>query len=63
MITVVGESVEETNGVTVRILNAVTEKDIEISTINQGAGILNLIIGVEEKHHDETIRAIYNAID
>lgn len=63
MITVVGESVEETNGVTVRILNAVTEKDIEISTINQGAGMLNLIIGVEEKHHDETIRAIYNAID
>lgn len=63
MITVVGESVQDTNGVTVRILNAVTENDIEISTINQGAGMLNLIIGVDEKNHEKTIKAIYNAID
>lgn len=63
MITVVGESVENTDGVTVRILSAVADKGIEISTINQGAGMLNLILGVEEKYHEETIRAIYEAID
>lgn len=63
MITVVGESVENTDGVTVRILSAVADRGIEISTINQGAGMLNLIIGVEEQDYEETIRAIYEAID
>lgn len=63
MITVVGEAAQDAYGATIRILNAVAEHGIDISTINQGAGMLNLIIGVPEKDHDETIKAIYNAID
>ena len=34
-----------------------------ISTINQGAGKLNLLIGVPEERYEEAIRAIYATID
>jgi len=34
-----------------------------INTINQGAGKLNLLIGVPEEKYEEAIRAIYQTID
>ncbi|MBR6473360.1 MAG: aspartate kinase [Firmicutes bacterium] len=62
MIAVVGESDADYQGSTVTILGAVSDKGIELNTINQGAGSLNLIIGVNEKDYEEAIKAVYNSI-
>ena len=35
---------------------------IEISTVNQGAGKLNLLIGVPEERYEDAIRAIYRTM-
>ena len=62
MIAVVGEADADYQGSTVCILGAVSDAGIELNTINQGAGSLNLIIGVNEKDYEEAIEAIYNSI-
>ena len=62
MIAVVGESDADYQGSTVAILGAVSGAGIDLNTINQGAGSLNLIIGVEEKDYEKAVRAIYNSI-
>ena len=59
LIAVVGEKDSETNDANVRILQALTGAGVEISTINQGAGKLNLLIGVPEEKYEPAIRAIY----
>lgn len=62
MVAVVGEDAVENLGETLKVLEAVRQAGIGISTINQGAGKLNLIIGVGEEDYEETIRVIYEAI-
>ncbi len=62
MIAVVGEADADYQGSTVCILGAVSAAGIDLNTINQGAGSLNLIIGVEEKDYEKAIEAIYNSI-
>ena len=63
MIAVIGEKGTETCDANVRVLQSVTQAGIQISTINQGAGKLNLLIGVPEEKYKEAIRAIYGAIE
>ncbi len=63
MIAVVGEQGTDTSDANVRVLQALTNAGISISTINQGAGKLNLLIGVHEDKYKEAIRAIYTTID
>ena len=63
MIAVVGESDADYQGSTVAILGAVSGAGIDLNTINQGAGSLNLIIGVEETDYEKAVRAIYNSIE
>ena len=63
MIAVVGEKGTEASDVNVRVLQAVADAGIEISTINQGTGKLNLLIGVPEERYIEAIRAIYGVIE
>ena len=63
MIAVIGEKGTESSDANVRVLQAVTQAGIEISTINQGAGKLNLLIGVPEDKYEPAIRAIYETID
>ena len=62
VIAVVGEKDTEASDANVRVLTALTQAGIEITTINQGAGKLNLLIGVPEEKYEAAIRAIYNAI-
>lgn len=62
MITVVGEGNKDVHSSTVRILKAVAAAGVQISTINQGAGNLNLIIGVPNEDYRRTIMAIYHEI-
>ena len=59
LIAVTGEKATETSDANVRVLETLTEEGIEISTINQGAGKLNLLIGVPEDRYEDAIRAIY----
>ena len=63
MIAVIGEKGAESNDANVRILTSLIQAGIPISTINQGAGKLNLLIGVPESQYTESIQAIYGAID
>ena len=59
LIAVTGEKATESSDANVRVLEKLTEKGIEISTINQGAGKLNLLIGVPQERYEDAIRAIY----
>ena len=59
LIAVTGEKATESSDANVRVLEKLTEGGIEISTINQGAGKLNLLIGVPEDRYEDAIKAIY----
>ena len=59
LIAVTGEKATESSDANVRVLEKLTEEGIEISTINQGAGKLNLLIGVPQERYEDAIRAIY----
>lgn len=59
LIAVTGEKATESSDANVRVLAQLTKEGIEISTINQGAGKLNLLIGVPEDRYEDAIHAIY----
>ena len=63
MIAVIGERGTEDCDANVRVLQSLMQAGVPISTINQGAGKLNLLIGVPEEAYEEAIRAIYATID
>lgn len=63
MIAVVGEKDTEASNANVKVLQALSEENIEISTINQGAGKLNLLIGVPEECYEKAIRTIYETLE
>ncbi|MBR6405293.1 MAG: aspartate kinase [Lachnospiraceae bacterium] len=63
MIAVVGEKGTDASDANVQVLQVLTRAGIEITTINQGAGKLNLLIGVPEEHYEDAIRAIYSVIE
>ena len=63
MIAVIGEKGTDSSDANVRVLNALSLAGVPISTINQGAGKLNLLVGVPEERYEEAIRAIYGAIE
>lgn len=60
LIAVTGEKATEASDANVQVLERLTEEGIEISTINQGAGKLNLLIGVPEERYEDAIRTIYS---
>ena len=59
LIAVTGEKATESSDANVRVLEKLTDEGIEIITINQGAGKLNLLIGVPEERYEDAIRAVY----
>ncbi len=63
MIAVIGEKATEVSNANIQVLSALAKAGIELSTINQGAGKLNLLIGVPEECYEDAIRTIYNTID
>ncbi len=63
MIAVLGERGTDSCDANVRVLQTLADAGIEISTINQGAGKLNLLIGVPEEKYEEAIRVIYETIE
>ena len=63
MIAVVGERGTESSDANVKVLRALSLSGIPINTINQGAGKLNLLIGVPEDRYADAIRAIYDTLE
>ena len=63
MIAVIGEKGTDACDANVRVLQALARAGMPISTMNQGAGKLNLLIGVPEAHYEEAIRTIYATIE
>ena len=63
MIAVVGECGTESSDANAKVLAALARAGLPINTINQGAGKLNLLIGVPEEKYAEAIRAIYYTIE
>ena len=63
MIAVIGERATETCDANIRVLHALSEQGITISTINQGAGKLNLLVGVSEDCYEKAIRTIYKTLE
>ena len=62
-IAVVGEKGTDASDANVQVLQALTRAGIEITTINQGAGKLNLLIGVPEENYEDAVRAVYSVIE
>lgn len=63
MIAVVGEKGTESSNANIRVLQSLNEEGIEISTINQGAGKLNLLVGVPEDCYVKALHAIYRTLE
>ncbi len=60
LIAVVGRGMVEAKGTSARVLSAVAVSDTNIRMIDQGSSEMNIIIGVEEKDFEKSLKAIYN---
>jgi aspartate kinase len=60
MICIVIADMMKSPGITARICFALSVAGIDIRMVNQGASAISIIIGVNEKDYEESIRAIYN---
>ncbi len=60
LIAVVGRGMVKARGTAARVFSAVSDAGVNIRMIDQGSSELNIIIGVEERDFDASIRAIYN---
>ena len=63
MIAVIGEKDTESVSAKTHILQALSAEGIEINTVNQGAGKLNLLIGVPEDCYETAIKTIYRTLE
>jgi aspartate kinase len=61
LIATVGRGMRHTPGVAGRLFGALAEANVNVRMIDQGSSGINIIIGVEEKDFENTIRAIYKA--
>ena len=61
IIAVVGRGMVRTEGTAARIFQALASARINIRMIDQGSCELNIIIGVEAKHYEAALNAIYHA--
>ena len=60
LVAVVGRGMVKVKGTAARVFNAVSEAGINIKMIDQGSSEINIILGVEERDFENTLKAIYN---
>ena len=61
LIAVVGHGMANSRGVAATIFNALYKAGVNVRMIDQGSSELNIIVGVEEKDYNTSIKAIYSA--
>jgi aspartate kinase len=60
MVCLVGPDVAKNPTITARLFKAICVYGITVKMINHGASEISIIVGVDEKDYEQTIRAIYN---
>ncbi len=61
LIAVVGHGMANSRGVAARVFTALYNAGVNVRMIDQGSSELNIIVGVEEKDYNMSIKAIYSA--
>lgn len=60
LVAVVGRGMKEAKGTAARIFTAISNANVNVRMIDQGASELNIVIAVYEEDYEKTIEAIYN---
>lgn len=60
LVAVVGRGMKESKGTAARVFSAISNADVNVRMIDQGASELNIVIAVYEQDYEKTIQAIYN---
>ena len=60
LVAVVGRGMKEAKGTAARIFTAISNADVNVRMIDQGASELNIVIAVYESDYEKTVEAIYN---
>jgi aspartate kinase len=60
LVAVVGRGMKEAKGTAARIFAAISNANVNVRMIDQGASELNIVIAVYESDYEKTIEAIYN---
>ncbi|MBQ5987263.1 MAG: aspartate kinase [Clostridia bacterium] len=60
LVATVGIGMVRARGTAARLFDALSEADINVRIIDQGSSEMNIIIGVEQRDFENTIRAIYH---
>lgn len=63
LIAVVGQGMIYAKGTAAHIFRVVAEANVNIRMIDQGSSELNIIIAVEERDYELTIRSLYHAVE
>ena len=61
LIAVVGHGMANSRGIAATLFTALYKAGVNVRMIDQGSSELNIIVGVEEKDYNASIKAIYNA--
>ena len=61
LIATVGHKMSFRTGVSAKLFNALGEAQVNVRMIEQGSSEMNIIVGVENKHFEKAIKAIYKA--
>ncbi|MBR6525246.1 MAG: aspartate kinase [Clostridia bacterium] len=61
MVATVGRGMVRTSGTAARLFTALATRGISVRIIDQGSSELSIIVGVDEKHFEMAIEAIYDA--
>jgi aspartate kinase len=60
LVAVVGRGMVKAKGTAARVFSAVSNAGVNIRMIDQGSSELNIMLGVEERDFEDTVKAIYN---
>ena len=60
LVAIVGRGMRRTRGTAGRIFSALAHAHVNVKMIDQGSSELNIIVGVENRDFETTIRAIYD---
>ncbi len=61
LIAVVGRGMKNGVGIACKVFQALADSGISIKMLDQGSSELSIIVGVEDKHFEDAIKAIYKA--